>query len=268
MLDPAREHLSIGRLFSRTAEVLQRGGWRLLGLAVAVFVVTQLIDDALSRLLAAQIAAHQPLYLLPWLAQFGPFVIGDTAVVCLALRVLSGETLSLRGSLAAALRLLPVTLLVDLVENVPAMAQRVIPEGAVASPIARLMGVTVASPAFVPMALALWLGAIAVGAIWESFWAPSMAVAVAEGGRADRALGRGLALTKANRAAVIVFNLTLDLGSAIVPMLLAPVIGVEAAVMLAAPFFAWGSAGQAVIYRELVRLKEGVGPAEVAGVFD
>lgn len=117
---------------------------------------------------------------------------------------------------------------------------------------------------------------IVPGIILACMWAVTAAARVVEGPGVQRAFGRSVALTKGHRGSIfllfLVFIVLLGLaygaiylvfgfgGPFLLEVVITPLVSAGASVV--------GAAGSAVLYLELRRLKEGVGPEALAAVFD
>ncbi len=117
---------------------------------------------------------------------------------------------------------------------------------------------------------------IVPGIILACMWAVATPARVVEGPGVQRALGRSRTLTQGHRLKIallfLIFLVPLAVASALIGAVFAfageMVVEVIVTPLLSAVASVIGAAGAAVLYMELRRAKEGVGPESLASVFD
>ncbi|MBV9997231.1 MAG: hypothetical protein JO127_18660 [Caulobacteraceae bacterium] len=254
---PPLARLSLRRLLGHSAQVFRSDFLALMGLAILVHGPGVAAEDWLSARMGAVIAARPTAAALPWVAGIVPFALADGAVVWVAVRRLAGRSLPFGGPKGVA-RLAGAVLAIDLVENLPGLAQVLLPPE--------------------------WLGPLnpgasvlfsVAGAFWLALWFPALAVAVAEGATGAASLGRSLDLTRGHRWTLATLALALQLGILGLALLGALLLALAGFVeppawtldLAGLPLWAFSSAAQAGAYWELQRLKTGLSPA-AAKLFD
>ncbi|HWA60918.1 MAG TPA: hypothetical protein VG939_06060 [Caulobacteraceae bacterium] len=255
---PPSEPLNTARVFARTfaffrvatPELLLIGAISTLG-----SVGVSLAFDPFARSLIGQ--QHPWIDLAGWAAQFPVFVLSDIGLAVAGLMILGTGRVRLRSLAITALVAFPAALAIDLVENLPDLIDRSFQHGQGPSMFHDV-------------------GAILIGAAWNVVWMPALAVAAEEKAGPVASLRRSFDLVRGQWWRVFSFTILIHVAPIVVPLLiLAPIAAITGldipgwvAAAVATPFFAFGSASQATIYWELVRLKDGVNPREVSTIFD
>jgi len=252
------EPLSLSRLYGRTFQLLWRDA-PLIAVAWLPLCAAGIVSAAGLEWLMHDAGPSRPTAeVLPWMVESLPSFIADAAVVWVALRRLRGGRGPALGGWRGAAMMLGAVIAIDLVENVPDLAQTLAPAWATD-----------------PLQPFYDLGVLLVMSVWTALWLPAVAVAVDERKGGPTSLGRGLALATGHFSMLTTFALSVYIVGRLLTLVIA--YGFNAAGygatpgwvvdLIVLPVGAFGSVSQAVVYWELTRLKTGLTPAGAAEVF-